>query len=436
MSDDDCDIFSMPTKRAKDLPQKFIVPDQELKPADYDFIEINPEIKRPTKVSRGVKQAVQEKKPKTRTGKLKRTLNDEESKNNVQEEEVPVLPNRDLSPVSQMIFEMEKNKVKNALDEMPVARRTRSSLGARNPAPEKAPEVAATPQPQPLPSPPKKRKTRARKNAKKATTETTNSEVQNVMPEATNSNASVGINAENSILLNSTATATRGNRREVAEIAARSRVLDSIDLVSAVMPRIEGFVNLDSEEESTPAGLDKPDAQTNAVDDDNPEISINLSWLGEIQMYKLRQHQKFSHMFKEISKRNKVPIDDIVINFNDRFIKPTESPQVVGLKIYHILNGCAMKSSKNSVQHEQDVNPLLKPKKFQLKVQGDKWKKPLIIIMKKTEAFKILAIKCAEEMECDVQDFRLFFDGELLDPNDTPKNQEMEGNEMIDLRMK
>ncbi|KAM8706481.1 hypothetical protein ACLKA7_010708 [Drosophila subpalustris] len=422
MSDDDCDIFSMPTKRANDLPQKFIVPDQELKPADYDFIEINPEIKRPTKVSRGVKQAVQEKKPKTRTGKLKRTLNDEESKNNVQKQEAPVLPNRDLSPVSQMIYEMEKDKVKKAVDEMPVARRTRSSLGARNSAPEKAPEVAATPQPQPLPSPPKKRKTRARKNAKKATTETTNSEVQNVMPEAGNSNAPGG--------------ATRGNRREVAEIAARSRVLDSIDLVSAVMPRIEGFVNLDSEEDSIPAVLDKPDTQTNAVDDDNPEISINLSWLGEIQMYKLRQHQKFSHMFKEISKRNKVPIDDIIINFNDRFIKPTESPQDVGLKIYHILNGCAMKSSKNSVQHEQDENPLLKPKKFQLKVQGDKWKKPLIIIMKKTEAFKILAIKCAEEMECDVQDFRLFFDGELLDPNDTPKNQEMEGNEMIDLRMK
>lgn len=66
-----------------------------------------------------------------------------------------------------------------------------------------------------------------------------------------------------------------------------------------------------------------------------------------------------------------------------------------------------MKSSTNSARQNQDVNPLSKPKKFQLKVQGDKWKKPLIIVMKKTETFKILAIKCAEEMECDVQDFKL-----------------------------
>lgn len=52
---------------------------------------------------------------------------------------------------------------------------------------------------------------------------------------------------------------------------------------------------------------------------------------------------------------------------------------------------------------------MLKPKKFQLKVQCDKWKKPLIIPIKKTEPFKILYIKCAEEMECDVQGFKLLY---------------------------
>jgi len=62
-----------------------------------------------------------------------------------------------------------------------------------------------------------------------------------------------------------------------------------------------------------------------------------------------------------------------------------------------------MKSSTN----EAKTNAPIKRNKFQLKVQGDKWKKPLIIAMKKTETFKILSIKCAEEMDCDVQDFKL-----------------------------
>jgi len=59
------------------------VPEQELKPSDYDFIEIHSEIKKPSKVTK-VKQAVQEK-PKTKTGQRKRPLNDEVSNNNVQE---------------------------------------------------------------------------------------------------------------------------------------------------------------------------------------------------------------------------------------------------------------------------------------------------------------------------------------------------------------
>lgn len=64
-----------------------------------------------------------------------------------------------------------------------------------------------------------------------------------------------------------------------------------------------------------------------------------------------------------------------------------------------------MKSHKN--QQREDVNLMSKPKKFQLKIQNDKWKVPLIIPMKKTDTFKILYIKCAEHLECNVQDFKL-----------------------------
>lgn len=144
-----------------------------------------------------------------------------------------------------------------------------------------------------------------------------------------------------------------------------------------------------------------------------------------MQVYKLRQHQKFSHMFKEVSKRNGVPVDDVVINMDDLFLNAVDSPQSVGLKGFHILSklnisfkhtffynislflagGRALKSHKN--QHKEDVNLMAKPRKFQLKIQNDKWKQPLIIPMKKTETFKMLYIKCAEEMECDVKDFKL-----------------------------
>ncbi|XP_030559438.1 uncharacterized protein CG4449 [Drosophila novamexicana] len=399
MSDDDCDIFDLPVKRINAAPQKQFVEEQESRQTDYDFIKSDQVAKKPTKVTKP--------KSKARAGNRKKQTDEKESNNNEMKEAPAPAARAALSPVSQLIYEMEQKQDKanaKAIDALPVSRRTRSSLGKHLPTPEQendqeAPVAVEV-------SPPKKRNVRARKST-------------------------VGAKTRNSQTVNISAPSR--SRRQAAELAARSRVVDSIDLVSAVVPRIEGFVNLDSDEEDSHVALAEESVKAaNNFDDDNPIIQINLNWLGEMQLYQLRQHQKFAHMFKEVSQRNVVPIDDIVINMDDLFISPTESPQSVGVKVYHILSGRAIKSNKKQTEAKQDTNLMLKPKKFQLKVQCDKWKKPLIIPIKKTEPFKILYIKCAEEMECDVQGFKLFFDGELLDPDDTPKNQDMEGNEVID----
>lgn len=70
-------------------------------------------------------------------------------------------------------------------------------------------------------------------------------------------------------------------------------------------------------------------------------------------------------------------------------------------------DGYVVKSNNNHIKPREDPTARPKSKMFQLKVQGDKWKKSLIISMKKTEPFKILYIKCAEEIECDVKDLKL-----------------------------
>lgn len=128
-------------------------------------------------------------------------------------------------------------------------------------------------------------------------------------------------------------------------------------------------------------------------------------------------------MFKQISERHNVPIEDIVVNRDEQIIQQTDTPESVGVKVYHVLSkweitfiyiplsnwfhfkgGCVVKSNNKLKTREEDQK---KSRKFHLKVQGDKWKKPLIISMKKTETFKILYIKCAEELECDVKDVKL-----------------------------
>ncbi|XP_017856615.1 PREDICTED: uncharacterized protein CG4449 isoform X2 [Drosophila arizonae] len=425
MSDDDCDIFNMPVKRLN-VPQKQFAEECEtIKQIDYDFIK--KPVTKPAKPTDKIKPN-----PKPKSGKRKKQAKEEEPPRNKTEEITGItleeaqapITRLDLSPVSQLIHEMEQKKEREKnkeLEALPVARRTRSSLGKRQTTPEKNKdelETAVLPVVEAV-DPPNKRRGRGRGRGKKAP-------------------------AQNADTSSSTAPSSifeppRRNRRQAAEVAAYSRVVDSIDLVSAVAPRVEGFINLDSDEEKemSPAEHEESAEHSEAApnfDDDNPVIDINLNWLGDMQVYKLRQHQKFVHMFKEVSKRNEVPVEEVVINMDDVFLNAMDSPQSIGLRGFHILSGRAMKSHKS--QQREEVNLMSKPKKFQLKIQNDKWKEPLIIPMKKTETFKILYIKCAEHLECDVQDFKLFFDGDLLEPEDTPKDQEMEGNEIIDYRSK
>ncbi|EDV54034.1 uncharacterized protein CG4449 [Drosophila erecta] len=432
MSDDDCDIFSAARKRVpvKALPKESydLSNDSFSKEVDYDFIEdVTKKSNKPSK--RKPRAAKREKPQESRDGASP-------SKQAKQEEEVVEPENderteRSLSPVSQLIWEMEKRKANDTATQLipdvqkhakendigSVARRTRSSLNKAEMAP--AP-VAATVE--------VTTKVKPKKRGRKKGTSSTAIDVETVSASVVSSLASI-VTSLNQNRIN--------KRRTVAEIAARSKVVDSIDLVSAVAPRVEGFVNLDSEDEGEPPAAV---GEENIFDDANPTIEVALSWLGEIQIYKLRQHQMFKHLFKEVASRNGVDEDDISVDMYYNFLGPEDTPHSIGLKSFHTLTGHPTKSHNNKrVAAKDGNNPEAlsrKPKKFQVKIQADKWKNPLVIPMKKKDSFKMLYIKCAEELNCDARLIKLFFDGELLDPEDTPKNQDMEGNEVIDLKVK
>ncbi|EDW98115.1 uncharacterized protein CG4449 [Drosophila yakuba] len=427
MSDDDCDIFSAARKRVpvKALPKESynLSNDSFSKEVDYDFIEDIPKKSNKTSKRRPA-AATREKPQETHDG----ASPPKQKKQEAVEPEKDERSERSLSPVSQLILEMEKKKANDIADVEkhaknndvgPVARRTRSSLNKAEMAPPTVPATVKVPTQV-------KPKKRGRKKGASSTAINVETVSASVVSSLANIVASLNKNNENI-----------SRRRTVAEVAARSKVVDSIDLVSAVAPRVEGFVNLDSEDEAVPPAAVE---EENIFDNANPTIEVALSWLGEIQMYKLRQHQMFKHLFKEVASRNGVDENDISVDMYYNFVGPEDTPHSIGLKSFHTLTGHPTKSHNNKhVAVKNDNNPealTRKPKKFQVKVQADKWKNPLVMPMKKKDTFKMLYIKCAEELNCDARLIRLFFDGDLLDPEDTPINQDMEGNEVIDLKIK
>lgn len=170
MSDDDCDIFSMPTKRANGkfkslftkfptftlvklagLPKQMFIQETETSETEFSFIETKPALKKAAKGTKPKKALNDKSNTKTDKKATKKTkdINSKEQ----------ALPTRELSPISKLIQDMEQKQSEN----LPVARRTRSSLGKRDPPePEKSQNAIVSPSP-----PPTKQKTRGR--PKKAT---------------------------------------------------------------------------------------------------------------------------------------------------------------------------------------------------------------------------------------------------------------------------
>jgi hypothetical protein len=80
-----------------------------------------------------------------------------------------------------------------------------------------------------------------------------------------------------------------------------------------------------------------------------------------------------------------------------------------------------------------EVRQTLNVDEMELKVQRKGYKEPLLIRINKTQKMRVLMLKCAEFLDLPVEKLKFSFDGEALNPNETPVDLDLEGGECIDL---
>lgn len=73
------------------------------------------------------------------------------------------------------------------------------------------------------------------------------------------------------------------------------------------------------------------------------------------------------------------------------------------------------------------------PDSIALKVQNSNHKATITIHIGKSDKMKILMHRYAELNKAKLEDLKFFFDGERLNPNDTPKSLDLDGGECIDV---
>lgn len=103
-----------------------------------------------------------------------------------------------------------------------------------------------------------------------------------------------------------------------------------------------------------------------------------------------------------LANRENTETECISLNLNDIIINAEDTPESINYKFLDFIEGRVLKS-RIKVAKVKDLNNI------EVKVQSDRWKKPLMISIKKNQPFKVICIKLNEELKESVSanDFKL-----------------------------
>ncbi|XP_058811615.1 uncharacterized protein LOC131676546 [Topomyia yanbarensis] len=231
--------------------------------------------------------------------------------------------------------------------------------------------------------------------------------------------------------LNGTAEGQRRRRN-------RQQAVEVVNLVDSPALILPGVINLDSEEEDTLHAKNNADY---SFESENYEMSIKVKWRGKIERFTHRKYQKFGDLIAQLSKRVNADPSCVILDINERIIDPNDTPDSIDYRISQFITGRAVERTVADMLTEKNTNTNKRSKavaninSITLKVQSDRWKQPLQVLVEKTQKMAVVAIKAAEELKCKPAEIKLSFDGEPIELDSTPLDLELEGGEVLDLRI-
>lgn len=163
---------------------------------------------------------------------------------------------------------------------------------------------------------------------------------------------------------------------------------------------------------------------------ENSSIMLLIKWESSYIRWPLRKFQKFSSVYQEIADRFNLDVAQVLLCHSDKVISPDKCPKDLNLKIGDIIEGgIQSKASVNGkgvvTTHSSDSIPL--------KIQNSEKKGTVTIYINRQDKMIELMHRYAEEKHVKLENLRFSFDGEKLDPGDTPETLDLEGNECIDV---
>ncbi|CAH1231425.1 NFATC2IP [Branchiostoma lanceolatum] len=161
-----------------------------------------------------------------------------------------------------------------------------------------------------------------------------------------------------------------------------------------------------------------------------PPMSFDslLNDVGRLRATKARKGTE--KILRSMSEREGAPIDRVLLVLRDYTIQQADTPQSIGLHIADIID-CSISNASMAVEEEEVAST---EGKHELKIQGKERRTEKTFSVDKSEELLRIMQEYAAFRELPLNRLVFKFDGDVISPNDTPEDLDMEGGETIDAR--
>ncbi|XP_033228524.1 uncharacterized protein CG4449 isoform X3 [Belonocnema kinseyi] len=231
---------------------------------------------------------------------------------------------------------------------------------------------------------------------------------------------------------------------------------------SEAIPEVDASSSFDSSNESIDKGMQSPDvhegksaSQTHFIativldpdeneesmadvsinsisESDNYSIELKVLWRShKVFRVDMRMYEPFQKAFDYFANLENVSTEQVLLLRNDKPVKPTDTPASLGISVIDIIGGVMDTKyvddrSRAANVSDQDI--------CQIKVQHSQ-KEAIVVSLRKTHPFKIAILQCATQLNVPDFKLKLYFDGDLISPSDTPESLDLEEQACIDLKI-
>lgn len=169
-----------------------------------------------------------------------------------------------------------------------------------------------------------------------------------------------------------------------------------------------------------------PELQSPHISDaDSNIITIKFEWKGEIIRMKIIKDDRLGIAFDKLSNEISVEVVSLSFTFEEIRLRRDDTVEGLGLGITSVIRVEKLLNPSKAEENETNLITL------NLRTKDKKDKNSLSI--RPTDKMKVLMEKYAEETGKQLSNLKFIFDGDKLDPMETPESLELEGGECIDI---